>query len=311
MASPERALAAAEQWAATGGTDELLHHSSSLKDELARGRQRLTQLSDQEFDTAYEDIGDLARIGFESAKRFRSAAHAVHAVELAIDAAMAACNSQHVESIRTVQVCSDLCARVTMDADALRRDWVLLSHASLSNRTRIDREFFSVRSVFDTGASIAEQPSIQIASAFDRDVIRQIGADPDRLLSMTPREFEEFVADLLAGLGYEVSLTRRTRDGGYDIAAVEHRILKCMYLVECKRYSVGNKVGVSAVRELHGVVSAKKATKGVIVTTSSFSAPAQEHIDEHSWILEGRDYQGLLEWLDRYQLYQLGFRSGF
>lgn len=50
------------------------------------------------------------------------------------------------------------------------------------------------------------------------DVIKAIAKEPNKLHKISPREFEEVVAELLAAFGWEVSLTPATRDGGYIIA---------------------------------------------------------------------------------------------
>ena len=47
------------------------------------------------------------------------------------------------------------------------------------------------------------------------------------------------------------------------------------WIVECKRYGEDNKVGVEIVRGLYGVVEAKRATRGIIATTSYFTKGAK------------------------------------
>ena len=72
-----------------------------------------------------------------------------------------------------------------------------------------------------------------------------------------------------------------------------------MYLIECKRYR--ENVGVSVARELHGVVQAERANKGIIVTTAGFSQPAKEFIEKVEWQLEGADLDVVVDWLEQYQ----------
>jgi hypothetical protein len=38
-------------------------------------------------------------------------------------------------------------------------------------------------------------------------------------------------------------------------------------------------------------------SKAIIATTVYFTSPAKELIDRHKWELEGRDYDGVVEWL--------------
>ena len=73
------------------------------------------------------------------------------------------------------------------------------------------------------------------------------------LLNLSPRQFEEFIAEIRNRFGCEVERTKQTRDGGRDIIAVKRAEANCRFLIECKRYDPKNKVGVSIVRELYGV----------------------------------------------------------
>jgi restriction endonuclease Mrr len=69
-------------------------------------------------------------------------------------------------------------------------------------------------------------------------------------------------------------------------------------LIECKRYAEDRKVGVEIVRALYGVKTDERATKAILATTSTFSAPAKEFFAEHVWELEPRDYKGTREWIE-------------
>jgi len=101
---------------------------------------------------------------------------------------------------------------------------------------------------------------------------------PEALRNDSPRAFEKLIAAILKNHGYSVELTPPVRDGGYDLIAVEHSRFtgSQVYLVECKRYSAARKVGIGVVRGLYGIVSSQDATKGIIVTTSSFTRGAEE-----------------------------------
>lgn len=106
-------------------------------------------------------------------------------------------------------------------------------------------------------------------------LIDNISSNYDLIHQLSPRMFEIFVSDMLASIGYRTTVTKKTRDGGYDILATrDDGIFANKYLVECKKYTRQNKVNVEAVRRLYGVVSERNATGGIIVTTSSFTKPA-------------------------------------
>jgi restriction system protein len=50
-------------------------------------------------------------------------------------------------------------------------------------------------------------------------VFYEIAQDPQKLLEVPPRQFEELVARILAKMGYSITFTALTMDGGYDLIA--------------------------------------------------------------------------------------------
>lgn len=143
---------------------------------------------------------------------------------------------------------------------------------------------------------------LQITSAVNDSLIEHLLKYPTDLQSMKPRTFEELIAELFHGFGFDVELTRSTRDGGYDIIAIgNHQIAASKYLIECKRYAETRKVDIQPVRSLYGVVQDKRATKGILVTTSSFTSPAEDFLKRNRWVLEGRAFDDIKNWLHRYQ----------
>jgi len=134
-----------------------------------------------------------------------------------------------------------------------------------------------------------------------QELIRYLARHPDKMNELTPRKFEELVAELFRDMGYEVKLTPASKDGGFDITAVRKtEVGTGLYFIECKRYSAGNKVGVEIVRSLHGVVESEKATGGIVVTTSFFTRGAFEFRDRNQYHLELADRARLQEFLDGY-----------
>jgi restriction system protein len=123
-------------------------------------------------------------------------------------------------------------------------------------------------------------------------------ADPRLMRSMSPREFEELVAELLSRQGYEVELTPPTKDGGFDMFAAHKNTLgKFLFLVECKRYSETKRVGVEIVRSLHGVVQQHQATAGIIATTSFFTTGAADFQRKIEHQMSLRNYLDIQTWL--------------
>lgn len=139
---------------------------------------------------------------------------------------------------------------------------------------------------------------IEIVPFVDRTLIERLRHFPDQLRSIDRRKFEEIIAEVFHGFGYEVELTKRTRDGGKDIVAIKRREVNLKYLIECKRPDPGSIIGVAAVRQLWGVKADEGASKAILVTTTGFSADARSFVERHVWELEARDFQG--KWLDEY-----------
>jgi len=131
------------------------------------------------------------------------------------------------------------------------------------------------------------------------NILDSIMRNPMDLLSMSPRRFEEFVAGIWESFGYQVELTARTRDQGRDVIAIRNAEAHLRFLIECKRYSPDNKVGIGIVRSLYGVVRDENATKGILATTSTFTKDAKKFFDRHIWELEGHDFQNILDWLKK------------
>lgn len=93
---------------------------------------------------------------------------------------------------------------------------------------------------------------------------------PETVRSMTWREFEQLIGQVLRGRGYHVSRSEPGPDGGVDLVATKgsERVL-----VQCKHWRT-QRVGVKVVRELHGVVAAQGASGGYVVTSGVFSQEA-------------------------------------
>jgi restriction system protein len=124
---------------------------------------------------------------------------------------------------------------------------------------------------------------------------------PEFIYELHPRKFEEMIAKLFADRGHEVTLTKKTRDGGYDIfARVKDAFSEFIVLAECKRYSPENKVGVEVVRGLYGVVDINKANQGLIITSSFFTKDAQQEQLRIGNRIGLKDYNNLIEWLKPY-----------
>lgn len=117
----------------------------------------------------------------------------------------------------------------------------------------------------------------------NEDLMRYIAQEPMSMHELSPREFEKIIAELFKKLGYEVELTKQTRDGGVDIYIAEKTdIGKFLFLLECKHYAPNRPVGIEVIRNMYGVLgmNKRKPTGGIIATTSHFAKGVREEIVE-------------------------------
>ena len=93
---------------------------------------------------------------------------------------------------------------------------------------------------------------------------------------MSWREFEMLVGEAYALQGYRVTETGGGgADGGIDLVLAKSGE---KFLVQCKQWKA-YKVGVDVVRELYGVMAAKGATGGFVVTSGRFTDEAKAFAD--------------------------------
>jgi restriction endonuclease Mrr len=188
---------------------------------------------------------------------------------------------------------------------SIQADWQILKLAAAeeqwSANTDVPTEFWAVHSHFATVGNIARESILQVCSHVGDLLFKYLARRPEQFYNLTPFEFEQVIAELFVRFGFDVTLTARTRDNACDIVAIERRISRQMLLIECKRYAPQNKVGIGPVQRLHGLVQGYGANKGIIATTSWFSSPATTWLEKHEWLLEGRDFNGLVDWLRQYQ----------
>lgn len=124
-----------------------------------------------------------------------------------------------------------------------------------------------------------------------------------RILQNTPSFFEELIIELLVAMNYGGSrrdaATRlgKTGDGGVDGVISEDRLGLDRVYVQAKRYAGNVVVGAPDVRAFVGSLVGFSATKGVFVTTSSFSGQAIDyvrHLAQRVVLIDGRQLAQLM-----------------
>lgn len=145
-----------------------------------------------------------------------------------------------------------------------------------------------------------------------RELRKEIAAAPDLLDTIDSRLFEHLVAEIFRDHGWQVELTARTRDGGYDIIGVQRALPSSMkVLIEAKRYSPGRAVGVGAVRALYGVKTIHAVSQVILATSSFVSGPAKKQFSRViPWELDFLERDKILSWCSSSEAPQIGGTFG-
>ncbi len=121
----------------------------------------------------------------------------------------------------------------------------------------------------------------EITASLRADLLSRIRAKP-------PRFLEELVLRLMRKIGYGDSRADAGKvvggagDGGVDVVINEDRLGLGIVCLQVKRYGPDRLVSPSEVRNFMGALDLRGATKGVFVTTSTFTDAAQEAADRTS-----------------------------
>lgn len=97
-----------------------------------------------------------------------------------------------------------------------------------------------------------------------------------RLISMGATDFEHFVSELLAKVGFEeLKVTPPSKDGGIDVRGVlvVGEVIRTKMAVQVKKWNKGN-VQTPHVQQVRGSLGAHE--QGLIITTSDFSKGAKD-----------------------------------
>lgn len=127
-----------------------------------------------------------------------------------------------------------------------------------------------------------------------RALHEQVAASPDRgaLNGMSWQHFEALVGEAFRRKGYAVIETGGGgADGGIDLALKKEGEI---FLVQCKQWKA-YKVGVDVVRELYGVMAAKGATGGFVVTSGVFTDEAKAFASgQNITLIDGKALHALI-----------------
>jgi len=104
----------------------------------------------------------------------------------------------------------------------------------------------------------------------------------DRIRAAPPDFFERLIVSLLLSMGFGGSAADAGRaiggsgDDGVDGVIDQDALGLDRVYIQAKRYANGNNIGPGAIRDFFGSLDRHKASKGLFVTTSTFSPSARE-----------------------------------
>lgn len=118
----------------------------------------------------------------------------------------------------------------------------------------------------------------QSADQLNRVVIDEIYRN---LLELSPDAFERLIPFVVRALGYgtdredNLKPTQRSGDKGIDGIVWQDALGFDRVYLQAKRYSEGNNVGAPDVQAFSGALGQFRATKGIFITTSTFTTGAR------------------------------------
>lgn len=150
----------------------------------------------------------------------------------------------------------------------------------------------------DASVNSAETPIESLATQYER--LREALASEvlERVKKSSPQFFERLVILLLVRMGYGGSLTDagqavgKTGDAGIDGVIREDKLGLDSIYIQAKRWT-DKPVGSPDIDQFAGALSKKKATKGIFITTSTFTRDALASL---------RDYSARITLMDGIQL---------
>lgn len=150
---------------------------------------------------------------------------------------------------------------------------------------------------------VPERKIIRVPDELKNDIkvvtyslVDKVALRPEILQEITPRQFEELVCELFERKGYNVQLTKQTRDGGKDLIVLNNSMLGDLVIyAECKKKAPKHPVNVGLVRQLYGTVEADRVTAGIMVTNSYFSEDARRFQQTIKSRMNLMDYSELMK----------------
>lgn len=128
-----------------------------------------------------------------------------------------------------------------------------------------------------------ESPIITLSPVNDQ-VLKYLSEHPESFYQLTDNDFEIVMAEIYSKLGYDVTRTKATRDGGKDlIIRIPEKLGDFIYYVECKKYAAKRPIGVGIIKNLVGTINTDRVNGGILATTSFFTRDVYKFISDNKW----------------------------
>ena len=129
-------------------------------------------------------------------------------------------------------------------------------------------------------------PTEQLERAYN-SINDDLAADLlQKTLEQSPYFFEHLVVDLLVKMGYggsfanSAQVTQYVHDDGIDGIIYEDKLGLDKIYIQAKRYKLDNTIGKPQIQQFSGALDEQKASKGVFITTSSYSKEARSYVEK-------------------------------
>lgn len=158
----------------------------------------------------------------------------------------------------------------------------------------VERAPDKVPQIVEAPDEALERAYVRLRTAVEAELI-------DTIKGVSPAFFEELVIDLLVRMGYGGNRAEaaraigRTGDGGIDGVIDEDRLGLDSIYVQAKRWEAT--VGRPDIQKFAGALQGQRATKGIFITTSTFSRDAEDYaqrIGTRIVLIDGRRLAALL-----------------
>jgi hypothetical protein len=169
-------------------------------------------------------------------------------------------HEDHLARRKKVLVRQDAYGKPLLERWHSEREYFITEHIRPAFRIREQRRFDRERARI-----------VPLITAAIENAVRNRPALEKFSDAISPAEFEVFCAEELRRAGWDARVTQHSRDQGVDVIAEKSNT---RVVLQCKLYS--NPVGNKAVQEISAGRIHESAHYGIVVTNSTYTAPAEE-----------------------------------